>query len=403
MDHRNLSDRTSTPCTCLVVMDEDEGVIETNSEPTSLEETGAQPRRRMRRVVIAVAVVISLLGYIAYSALGPYLTRTDPIPLDQHVVIDVEGEAGDATCMMWVDEVHLLVCDAGQGRVVVYTLSGEKLTEGTTLLSDLQNPHGIHIENNTLYLSERGRLTAHPFTGGQPSEWSFTESRVLVEGIPAGNHQTNAVHAGPNGTLLWHSGSTCNVCDEDDPRNAAILMVDPATGEHSVIASGVRNSFDGAWVDEVGYVFTDNGRDWEGNDFPPEELNLLVIGADYGWPGDVPEDPVPAGTLGPIATFTPHSSANSIAVRPANATIDGAEHSLFVTVFGSWNANPATGGTIVRVDLFEDVNASQGWRGETTVIVEDVFGALPIAFHPNGDLWFANYVTGQAHIVRSGT
>ena len=200
-----------------------------------------------------------------------------------------------------------------------------------------------------------------------------------------------------------HSGSTCNVCDEEDARNAAILMVDPVTGNHSVIASGVRNSFDGAWIDGVGYVFTDNGRDWEGNDFPPEELNLLEIGADYGWPGDVPDDPVPAGTLGPIATFTPHSSANSIAVRPANATIDGAERSLFVTVFGSWNANPATGGTIVRVDLFEDVNASQGWRGETTVIVEDVFGALPIAFHPNGDLWFANYVTGQAHIVRSGT
>ena len=382
---------------------EEEDVVEADSESTSLTEGESQPRRRMRRVVIAVAVVISLLGYIVYATLGPYLTRTDPIPLDQHVVIDVEGGVGDATCMMWVDGVHLLVCDAGQGSVGVYTLSGEKLTESRTLLDDLQNPHGIHIENNTLYLSERGRLTAHLFTGDQASDWVVTESHVLVEGIPAKNHQTNAVRAGPNGTLLWHSGSTCNVCDEEDARNAAILMVDPVTGEHSVIASGVRNSFDGAWIDGVGYVFTDNGRDWEGNDFPPEELNLLEIGADYGWPGDVPGDPVPAGTLGPIATFTPHSSANSIAVRPANATIDGAERSLFVTVFGSWNANPATGGTIVRVDLFEDVNASQGWRGETTVIVEDVFGALPIAFHPNGDLWFANYVTGQAHIVRSGT
>ena len=88
-------------------------------------------------------------------------------------------------------------------------------------------------------------------------------------------------------------------------------------------------------------------------------------------------------------------------VRPTNATIEGAEHSLFVTVFGSWNANPATGGTIVRVDLFEDANSSQGWRGDTTVIVEDVFGVLPIAFHPNGDLWFANYMSGQIHIVKN--
>ena len=360
-----------------------------------------QHRRRWKIVALVSTVVLLLLGYTAYSALGAYLTRTDPIPLEDNIVIDVGGNIGQATCMDWLDDTHLIVCEAGLGSIIVYTLSENQLIEGTTLLSGLQNPHGVHIDNSTLYLSERGRLTAHPFTGDLPHEWNFSESRVLVEGIPAKNHQTNAVRAGPNGTLIWHSGSTCNVCEEEDNRNAALLMVDPDTGEHSVIASGVRNSFDGAWIEDIGYIFTDNGRDWEGNDFPPEELNLLEIGANYGWPEDVPDDPVPEGTLGPIATFTPHSSANSIAVRPVNATIEGAEHSLFVTVFGSWNANPATGGTIVRVDLFQDENASQGWRGDTTVIVEEVFGVLPIAFHPNGDLWFANYMSGQAHIVRN--
>lgn len=360
-----------------------------------------QSRSHWKVIALVSTVVFLLLGYIAYSALGVYLTRTDPIPQENHVVIDIEGNIGQATCMDWLDEKHLIVCDAGEGSVIVYTLSENQITKDTTLLSGLQNPHGIHIDNSTLYLSEQGKLTAYPFTGDLPNEWTFTDSRILVEGIPAKNHQTNAVHAGPNGTLIWHSGSTCNVCQEDDDRNAALLMVNPDTGEHSILASGVRNSFDGAWIEDVGYVFTDNGRDWEGNDFPPEELNLLEIGADYGWPNDIPDDPVPNGTLGPIATFTPHSSANSIAVRPTNATIEGAEHSLFVTVFGSWNANPATGGTIVRVDLFEDANSSQGWRGDTTVIVEDVFGVLPIAFHPNGDLWFANYMSGQIHIVKN--
>ncbi|DAC24962.1 MAG TPA: hypothetical protein HA345_00765 [Candidatus Thalassarchaeaceae archaeon] len=364
-------------------------------------ENGIRPRRRWKVIAIVSVVTILLLSYTAYSALGVYLTRTDPIPVENYTVIDIKGNIGQATCMTWLDDTHLLVCDVGQGSIIVYTLSEDQLIESTTLLSGLQDPHGIHIDNSTLYLSERGRLTAHPFTGNLAHEWNFSESRVLVEGIPAKNHQTNAVHAGPNGTLIWHSGSTCNVCEEEDNRNAALLMVNPDTGEHSIIASGVRNSFDGAWIEDVGYVFTDNGRDWEGNDFPPEELNLLEIGADYGWPDDIPDDPVPEGTLGPISTFTPHSSANSIAVRPDNGTVRGVEHSLFVTSFGSWNANPATGGTIIRVDLFQDENASQGWRGDTTVIVEDAFGILPIAFHPNGDLWFANYMSGQAHIVRN--
>ncbi|MBD18311.1 MAG: hypothetical protein CMB13_01530 [Euryarchaeota archaeon] len=363
---------------------------------------GIQSRSRWKVIALVSTVVFLFLGYIVYSALGVYLTRTDPIPRESHVVvIDIEGDIGQATCMDWLDEKHLIVCDAGEGSVTLYTLSENQITKDSTLLSGLQNPHGIHIDNSTLYLSERGKLTAYPFTGNSPNEWNFTDSRILVEGIPAKNHQTNAVRAGPNGTLIWHSGSTCNVCQEEDDRNAALLMVNPDTGEHSILASGVRNSFDGAWIEDIGYVFTDNGRDWEGNDFPPEELNLLEIGADYGWPNDIPDDPVPNGTLGPIATFTPHSSANSIAVRPTNATLEGAEHSIFVTVFGSWNANPATGGTIVRVDLFEDANSSQGWRGDTSVIVEDVFGALPIAFHPNGDLWFANYMSGQIHIVKN--
>ena len=50
-----------------------------------------------------------------------------------------------------------------------------------------------------------------------------------------------------------------------------------STGEHGILASGVRNSFDGVWVPNIGYVFTDNGRDWEG-DHPDEELNLLSEG-----------------------------------------------------------------------------------------------------------------------------
>ena len=114
-----------------------------------------------------------------------------------------------------------------------------------------------------------------------------------------GNHQTNSVEVMPNGTLLWHSGSTCNVCDEADERNAALLWVNATTGEHGVLASGVRNSFDGVWVEGHGYFFTDNGRDWDG-DHPPEELNFLQPGERYGWPDDAPETPVPEAHNRPL-------------------------------------------------------------------------------------------------------
>ena len=60
-------------------------------------------------------------------------------------------------------------------------------------------------------------------------QWLVT---MLVDNVPYGNHQPNAVNSLENGTLLWHVGSTCNVCDEVDERNAAILWVDPQTGDH---------------------------------------------------------------------------------------------------------------------------------------------------------------------------
>ena len=302
--------------------------------------------------------------------------------------------------MLWLDSSHFLVCEIEKNAVILHKIESYVLTDERILKDGLNNPHGLHYDGEFLYISERGRLTKNEFLGTGPSNWSIGNSTILVDGIPSGNHQTNSINEGPDGMLIWHSGSTCNVCNEDDDRNAAIIMVDPSNGNHSVIASGVRNSFDGAWVPDIGYVFTDNGRDWEGDDYPFEELNLLEIGSDYGWPNDEPETPIPNGTVGPIGTFDPHSSANSIALRHSNSTLPGDNHSIFVSVFGSWNSVTPTGGEIIRVDIVEDQNSTQGWRGENSVFVKDVFGALSISFNPDGELFFSNHISGKLHMIR---
>ena len=163
------------------------------------------------------------------------------------------------------------------------------------LLDGLDRPHGLVLLNNTAVVSEAGKLTSYTVD----MNGMFIEGRVLVDGIPVGNHQTNTVDVMPNGTLLWHSGSTCNVCNEADERNAALLWVNATTGEHGVLVSGVRNSFDGVWVDGHGYFFTDNGRDWEG-DHPDEELNFMIPGAAYGWPDDEPTTRFPPEPKPPL-------------------------------------------------------------------------------------------------------
>ncbi len=330
----------------------------------------------MRRELLPV-VILMLLLLIARQAL-PYV-ESDPKVGTGFEVELIKSGLGGPTCLHWVDESHLLVCDRDSGSILILD---ENFTI-TTLLPELDRPHGVLATDNSLFISEAGKLTKYDF-----SNYIANNSTVLVTGIADGNHQTNAINMLANGTLIWHSGSTCNVCTELDERNGALLWVDPISGEHGVLASGVRNSFDGTLIEDMGYVFTDNGRDWEG-EHPFEEINLLEENGAYGWPDDDPDHPIPEGTIAPIATWTAHTSVNGIDVRPENSSLPGGEYTAYASVYGSWNTILPQGHEIIRIDF--SVDSDGNWEGETTRFATDLGTPLPLRFHPNGDLYYATF------------
>ncbi|MDP6098841.1 MAG: hypothetical protein QF566_01545 [Candidatus Thalassarchaeaceae archaeon] len=363
----------------------------------------AEKNRLPRRLFLVIAVVIMLVSVVMIRIFLPYAREGSRELLEEGIKLEeVATGLGSPSCLHWHDSDWLLVCDR-DGRILALEMNDNgNLSDPVELLTGLDRPHGAltwvdtYNGSQRLFVSETGKLTAWDLENGtDPGSWSLGTGDVLVSGIPSENHQTNSVMPGINGSLLWHSGSTCNICDEDDVRNAALLEVNPWTGGHSVVASGVRNSYDGAWMEGVGYLFTDNGRDWDGDDYPYEELNLLMLDAAYGWPDASPDDPSPTGTLGPVATFTPHSSINGIDVRPDSSSLPGGNRTVYVTVFGSWNALIPTGEQLIRIDLVEDSNSPQGWRGEVTVVIEDLPTVLPLRFHPDGDLYFCQYSQGN--------
>ena len=360
----------------------------------------------VRWKAIAVVVILLLAGGMLYRQMSPYYSNPDPdLSLEGHIVEQVAEGLGSPSCLHWVDSSWLLVCDRG-GRLLALQLNmSNEFGEPLELLTGLVEPHGVLLwedpENGTerLLVSVRGELLAYSLgEGNDPSQWTLGSTQVLVTGIPTGNHQTNAVMPYKDDEVLWHAGSTCNICEEEDERNAAILAVDSWSGEHRVVVSGVRNSYDGTWVPGVGYLFTDNGRDWEG-DHPPEELNLLLEDQAYGWPEDDPDHPVPEGTLGPIAEFTTHSSANGVDWRPPNSTLPGGDTTVYVTLFGSWNTVIPVGQEVVRVDLSPDPSNPQNWTGVVTPILEGLQTPLPVRFHPEGDLYYAEYAQGALYRI----
>ena len=339
-----------------------------------------------RHVLPIVALLITLL---LLRQVYPYVSGQDPTVVDGYEVREVAGELGGPTCLVWANTTHLLFCDRDGGTISELNLDTD---ERRVLLNGLDRPHGLALHGGQAYVSTAGSLTA--YTVG--ADGVFENATPLVQGVPVGNHQTNAVDVLPNGTLLWHSGSTCNICVEDDPRNGALLWVNATSGEHGILASGVRNSFDGVWVGGHGYFFTDNGRDWEG-DHPPEELNHLIVGASYGWPDDEPATPVPEGTEGPIGTWTPHTSMNGIDVRPPNSALPGLSptegFTLYATVYGSWNTLLPQGHEILRIDVHQD-DASGTYTTDITRFAWDAGTPLPLTFHPDGTLYYATFGNG---------
>ena len=331
---------------------------------------------KIRRELLPV--VIGLLFLLIARQIYPYAGVMEAKVAEGYEIETIATGLGGPTCLVFDDEV-LLVCDRDGGRILT--------VDGEVILSGLDHPHGMLLLGNAVIISEEGKLTRY--------DSNFENPEVLVQGIPSGNHQTNAVNLLPNGTLIWHSGSTCNHCDEDDSRNAALLWVNATTGEHGILATGVRNSFDGVWVDEIGYLFTDNGQDAEGNDFPNEEVNLLVDGADYGWLVESKSDPNPDGTEAPVATWTPHTSVNGMTTRPAN--MPGDKYTVYATVYGSWATILPAGHQILKIDFTQ---TDDGWVGDVEIFAEDVGTPLPITGGPDGNLYYATFDHGgSVHVI----
>ena len=100
-----------------------------------------------------------------------------------------------------------------------------------------------------------------------------------------GGHSTRTILFA-NGKMYVAVGSSCNVCVEDDKRRAAVTEYNEDGSGQRTFASGLRNAVGLTVNPKTNTIWaTDNGRDWLGDDLPPEEVNDLgASGGNFGWP-----------------------------------------------------------------------------------------------------------------------
>lgn len=310
----------------------------------------------------------------------------------------------------------LLVTRPRRGEVVslLRDNNGDNLPDGQRLLlSGLKRPHGLAFYQQWLYVAESdavGRIGFNHQTGRVEGQY-----QRLIEGLDdSGNHWSKTLGLGPDGWFYLSSGSTCNVCEETNPRRATIMRFRPDGSGLSVYATGLRNSvgFDWAPWDQSLYA-TDNGRDLLGDDFPPCELNKIEAGHFYGWPyinGFAQLDPDLGDALegafkgtaeaesadllsqatSPVHGFRPHNAPLGMHFLTQAGWPSTFQKTALVALHGSWNRSERDGykvvslhwqddGTIVERDFLSGFLSADDVIGRPVDVVQAADGAVFIS------------------------
>ena len=255
-------------------------------------------------------------------------------------------------------ESFLFVGTRSAGQV--YAINKSNLSDVKVILSELDMPTGVALKDGDLYIAETD--TIHILENVEKNLLldETLISKVFFDELPRKNmwnplkkswHGWKWIDFGPDGALYISEGVPCNVCDEDDQRYGTILRLN--NGELDIFADGVRNSVGFDWHPETKEMyFTDNGRDWMGDDIPPCELNRVSAKGDhFGFPyvhgknidDDAYKRPADFEYREPVWEFQAHTAPLGIKFYSGESFPKYFENGAFVAQHGSWNRSKKVG------------------------------------------------------------
>ncbi|MBE8726346.1 glucose dehydrogenase [Flavobacterium sp. KB82] len=248
--------------------------------------------------------------------------------------------------------------DAGDVLMLTDTNKDGKFDD-MTRVADFPGVHGITSKDNYMYLCNNNKVLRYALnedgTLGKAAD-------TLIKDLPSGGqHANRTMDFGPDGKLYISVGSVCNDCKESDKETATMLQVDPITWKRTLYASGLRNTIGFDWQPQTKEMWgVDNGGDAKGDEWPPEELNHIVLGGNYGFPfayakrevDQSREDPVgntkegwASKTQPSVLEFPAHSAPIAFAFFDNGKNKGDA----LVCWHGSWNRQNPSGYKVERI------------------------------------------------------
>ncbi len=338
-------------------------------------------------VLATLSFGISACGEVNFPTKG-YAKQFDTLPLEKIVLpegfsIDIFAtNVENARSMALSPKGTLFVGTRGQGDVyaIVDKNQDYKADKIYTIATGLKMPNGVAFRDGDLYVAEVNRIL----------KYENIEKRldnppapiVLNDTYPSETHHGwKYIAFGPDGKLYVPVGAPCNICESEDDIFNTITRINPDGSGREIVQRGIRNTVGFTWHPETGELwFTDNGRDWLGDDSPACELNHAPKdGMHFGYPychqGDLPDPKF--GEKYPCSDFTPpvqqlgpHSAPLGLEFYTGNQFPDTYKHQVIIAEHGSWNRSTKIGYQLSLVTL-EGSKATgyqpfaKGWLDET--------------------------------------
>lgn len=265
---------------------------------------------------------------------------------------------------------------AGKVYAVLDRNQDTRADEVITIAQGLDMPNGVAFRKGALYVAEVSRILRYD---NIESRLKNPPQPVIITGsYPKDTHHGwKFIRFGPDGKLYVPVGAPCNVCEPSNEIYASITRINPDGRHLEIFAHGVRNTVGFDWHPKTGVLwFTDNGRDWMGDDMPPDELNRAPRkGMNFGFPychGGTIADPV-FGTrrrckefVPPAMALGPHVAALGMRFYTGTMFPEQYRNQIFIAEHGSWNRTIPIGYRIILVHLSGDRAVSRevfasGW------------------------------------------
>jgi glucose/arabinose dehydrogenase len=312
----------------------------------------------------------------------PYIKGSDPelskiiLPEGFNITFyasDVKG----ARSMIMGDNGTLFVGSRGPGNV--YALADRnndgKADEKYTIASELNSPNGLAFRKGSLYVAEINRILR--YDNIENLLQNPPAAVVIFDNFPTEKHHGwKYIAFGPDDKLYVPVGAPCNICLSEE-MFASITRINPDGSDFEIFAHGVRNTVGFDWHPQTGELwFTDNGRDWMGDDSPPDELNHAPEkDLHFGYPfchGTDVKDPKFGDQrhcdefTPPAIQLGPHVAALGMSFYTGNMFPEPYKNRIFIAEHGSWNRSKPIGYRVTQVELVGNKAVSytpfaEGW------------------------------------------